>query len=207
MPFTPVVRDSMLNSVIGVPSVIQFTYASLHAAVPDANGSNELAGGSPAYARRPIAFQPAVGGRLVMNPTPTVQFDVPAGATVAFIGGWTAAVGGAFVGYGPLSSDPAMPAVFTAATDKFMAHGHGLGLNDRVLVQAYAGMSTPPGLPPGVYYADPVNSSEFRLRTAIGGPIIDLAADGVIIVQRIRIDVFSAQGTVTLASFVLGLDG
>lgn len=207
MPFPPVIRDAMLNSIIGVPSAIQITYASLHSAVPDATGSNEIAGGSPAYARKLIQFQPAVAGRLLKNPTPPVQFNVPAGATVAFVGLWSAIAGGSFCGYGPLSSDPAMPAIATASSDKFLCPGHGFALNDRILVQPAAGLSTPPGLPPGIYYADPVNSTEFKLRASIGGAYVDVAADGHLIVQRIRIDVFSAQGTVTVSTFTLGLDG
>lgn len=44
---------------------------------------NELTGGSPAYARKPVTWTAAAAGSI--SPTADTTFDVPAGATV---GGW-----------------------------------------------------------------------------------------------------------------------
>lgn len=207
MPFTPVVRDSMLNAIVGIPAVVVATHASLHSAIPDYLGSNELEGGSPAYARRPISFNPASSGRLVKNPSPQVTFSVPAGSTCMFLGLWTAITGGAFLGYGPISGDAPSVGVLTASTDKVYAPGHGLSLNDRVLIQPFTGLPTPPGCPTGVYYADPVGADEFRLRAVLGGSTVDATASGPVVFQRIRVDTFSSQGQLSVATFTIGLDG
>lgn len=207
MPFTPTVRDAMLNAILGLPAVAVATHASLHSAIPDETGSNEISGGSPAYARLPIAFTPASNGRLVKSASPAVQFNVPSATTVAYVGLWTSAVGGVFLQYSPVSGDPLNVALASSATNDLSAPGHGLLDNDRLLVSAFTGLSTPPGLPPGVYFVVNSAPNAFKLASVLDGTPIDITADGVIVYQRIRIDVFSSQGTLTVSSLTLGLDG
>lgn len=79
----------------------QHGFASLHTADPGATGTaNEVAGGSPAYARKAItwaaadAATPSVKALVATFPV----FDVPPGTTVAFVGLWTLASGGTFGG-------------------------------------------------------------------------------------------------------------
>jgi hypothetical protein len=72
-------------------------FASLHTATPNASGSNEVSGGSPAYARKALTWAAASGGSMATSNTPV--FDVPAGTTVAFVGLWSAGSGGTFYGY------------------------------------------------------------------------------------------------------------
>jgi hypothetical protein len=69
------------------------TYASVHSGDPGATGtSNELTGGSPAYARKAISFAAAAARAKAVQATfPT--FDIPAGSTVAYIGLWSAIAG------------------------------------------------------------------------------------------------------------------
>ena len=67
------------------------TQASLHSADPGQNGANEISGGSPAYARKAVTFGAAASGSITQSGTDPV-FDVPAGATVAFVGYWAGAV-------------------------------------------------------------------------------------------------------------------
>jgi hypothetical protein len=57
--------------------------ASLHTGFPATDG-NELTGGSPAYARKAIAFNAATGGSIDDTATAKV-FDVPAGVTVSAV--------------------------------------------------------------------------------------------------------------------------
>ncbi len=67
-------------------------YASLHSAYPATSG-NEINGGSPAYARKAITWATPASGAMALNGTlPT--FDVPAGATVAAVGFWSALTNG-----------------------------------------------------------------------------------------------------------------
>lgn len=72
-------------------------YAGLHTATPDASGSNEVTGGSPAYARKAITWAAASGGAKALSNAPV--FDVPASTTVAHVGLWSAATAGTFYGY------------------------------------------------------------------------------------------------------------
>ena len=75
-------------------------YASLHSADPGSTGASEILGGSPAYARKALAWGTAASGAT----TVTVTFDVPTGVTVAGAGLWSAATGGTFVGGGTVAS-------------------------------------------------------------------------------------------------------
>lgn len=72
-------------------------FASLHTAQPDASGSNEVSGGSPAYARKAVTWAAASGGAKAFSNSPV--FDVPASTTVAFVGLWSAGTAGTFYGY------------------------------------------------------------------------------------------------------------
>lgn len=65
---------------------------ALHSGDPGAanTASNELTGGSPAYARKAIAWSAASGGSMD-DSTNGAVFDVPAGSTVAWISGWNSA--------------------------------------------------------------------------------------------------------------------
>lgn len=68
------------------------TRLALHSADPGGANSatNELTGGSPAYARKAIAWNAASGGSMD-DSTNGAVFDVPAGSTVAWITGWNTA--------------------------------------------------------------------------------------------------------------------
>lgn len=68
-------------------------HASLHSADPGNTGASELSGGSPAYARKVVAMGSASAGSASETSQPV--FDVPAGATVAYVGFWSS---GVFVG-------------------------------------------------------------------------------------------------------------
>jgi hypothetical protein len=72
-------------------------FAAVHTATPDASGSNETSGGSPAYARKAVTWAASSGGAKAISNTPV--FDIPAGVTVAYIGLWSAATSGTFYGY------------------------------------------------------------------------------------------------------------
>lgn len=78
---------------------------SLHSGDPGSAGlSNELTGGTPAYARKTCVFNAAASGERLLNAN--VTFDVPAGATVAYVGHWNYN-GGAmiFIGSDPVTNE------------------------------------------------------------------------------------------------------
>jgi hypothetical protein len=67
------------------------TRLALHTGDPGAanTAANEVTGGSPAYARKAIAWNAASGGAA--TPTANVVHDVPASTTVSWISGWNTA--------------------------------------------------------------------------------------------------------------------
>jgi hypothetical protein len=91
MPYSTNAKNSMLDH-LGTEAV----FVSLHSADPGDNGANELSGGSPAYARKAITWNAATGGSMDDSNVPV--FDVPAGATVLYVGLWSAVTGGIFYG-------------------------------------------------------------------------------------------------------------
>jgi len=78
-------KNVMLDALRAV-----MTQVHLHSADPGAADSNtsELTGGSPAYARKAIAFSAATGGAI--DDTTAPVFDVAAGSTVAWVSFWNA---------------------------------------------------------------------------------------------------------------------
>ena len=58
----------------------------------DVDGTTEVSGGSPAYARKAITWNAASGGAKTISNAPV--FDIPAGTTVRAIGFVTAVSGG-----------------------------------------------------------------------------------------------------------------
>ena len=91
MPYSILGKNAMLNA-LGTLAV----YVSLHSADPGESGTNELSGGSPAYARKASTWNAASNGSMDNSNVPV--FDVPAGATVSFVGFWSAITSGTFYG-------------------------------------------------------------------------------------------------------------
>lgn len=92
--FTNNGKNAMLDYLAG-----EITEISLHDDDPSTTGANELTGGSPAYARKVPSFASASNGEVALSAP--LEFDVPAGATVAWVGYW---VDSDFVAKGELAS-------------------------------------------------------------------------------------------------------
>lgn len=86
MPYTTTAKNRMLEALRAPTTGI--ATASLHSADPGATGASEISGGTPAYARKAVAFN-AAAGAVIGQTTSDPVFDVPAGATVAFVGYWS----------------------------------------------------------------------------------------------------------------------
>ena len=91
-------KNVMLDALAAVAG-----YASLHSADPGATGTNELAGGSPAYARIAVTWGSAASGVVSLSSSP--QFNVEGGDTVAYVGLWSAATAGTFYGSDAVTSE------------------------------------------------------------------------------------------------------
>jgi hypothetical protein len=75
MPYSTAGKNLMLDALRGTSPTVAIAYASLHSASPGDTGTNEVTGGSPAYARKAITIAAASGGEVAASTQPI--FDVP----------------------------------------------------------------------------------------------------------------------------------
>lgn len=90
----------VLNAAVDAATAL-LVYGSIHSANPGGTGTSEIAGGSPAYARVAMSWDPATGAVATAD---AIDFNMPAGATAAYLGLWSAITGGTFRGSGALSA-------------------------------------------------------------------------------------------------------
>jgi hypothetical protein len=83
--YDPKARNAGVDAITAL-----ITRLALHTGDPGAadTAANEVTGGSPAYARKAVAYNAAAGGAATQNGD--VVFDVPAG-TISWISGWNTA--------------------------------------------------------------------------------------------------------------------
>jgi hypothetical protein len=198
MPFATAAKNVMLDA-------LTVDLVSLHSDYPGTDGlSNELSGGSPAYARLAITMSAASGGNRDSSTQP--QFDVPSGADVAVIGFWTN-TGTVFRGWAPNGAASNTPqAAFALDTgDTIESVGHGLSDDDRVFMYPLAD-ALPGGLSESVLY-HVVNSTtdDFQVSLTQGGSAVAITADGDLVYQQCIVESFAQQGTFTLSDADLSL--
>lgn len=97
MPWSTHYKNGALNALRNVAFQKATVFVSAHSASPGDTGLNEISGGSPAYARKQLAFVAASAGVLATNGA--VTLDIPAGTTVSHCGLWDALTNGNFLGY------------------------------------------------------------------------------------------------------------
>ena len=204
MRFSDQAKNVMLDA-LDEANAEGITHLSLHTAY-SSSGANEVTGGAPAYARQACAFGAAASGSKAMTGTET--FDVPAGTTVRWIGGWDAVTAGDFKGMTP--NGGGIPEAFTVpviADDTLEAPGHGFSNTQMVVVWAVPGVALPTGLAEGtVYHVRDATTDDLKLAATAGGAAIDLTAVGAGFLQRIVEEAFGAQGTHTISSLSLTLN-
>lgn len=186
------------------------THMSVHSAVPDDTGSNEISGGSPAYARKAVDWDAAASGSKSKDITDPV-FDIPAGTTCYFYGLWTAVTAGSFRGFAPIAGGSVKGvATVEADDDIFRSKGHGLVENDYVYIRTIAGESLPTGLSATQIYrviAGNLTTDTFQLSTSQGGSAQLVTTDGEFFFQRIIPETFGSQGTLTCDDADFDLNG
>lgn len=92
MPLNDTAKNYMLDQ-LGT----QIGFFGLHSADPGTTGTNELTGGSPAYARKAATWASAATGSMTDTGADPV-FDVASGSTVAWVGLWSSLTVGTFYG-------------------------------------------------------------------------------------------------------------
>jgi hypothetical protein len=181
------------------------THLSLHSAY-STSGANELTGGSPAYARKAATWAAASGRSKATSAS--AAFDVPAGSTVRWIGGWDAVTAGDFKGMTPNGGGTPQAFVVPDATaDVLECVAHGFTDGQTVVVWAFPGDPLPTGLAEGtVYYVRDATTDDLKLAATSGGAAINITAIGAGLLQRLVEEVFGAQGTHTVTSVTMTLD-
>jgi hypothetical protein len=180
------------------------THYSLHTGNPGSSGTNEVTGGSPAYARKAATWAAAASG--LRSNSVAAAFDVPGSTTVYFAGAWDALTSGNFYGYSGIGTS-LLNGVGTAAAigDVITAPAHGLANNDRVFISD-AGLSLPGGLAEGtVYYVVGASTDTFQLSATSAGSAVDITSVGTVNWSQTKPEVFGSQGTLTIpiGGFVL----
>jgi len=195
MPFTDAAKNAMLDAIDESAGGIGARYLSLHTAY-SATGTNEVTGGSPAYARKAATWNAAATGAKAL--ASNVVFDVPA-TTVAFIGIWDAVTVGNFLGMVPNGSAAAKLMVLDdASADTFKAAAHGFVADDRVV---FWGAALPTGVTAGtIYWVISANNTAnaFQVSASQGGAAVSITAAGYGSVQKAIVETFASQGTFTV---------
>lgn len=202
--------NQMLDSLDETPAAPSAGYAfsSLHSAY-SATGTNELTGGSPAYARKAATGAAATGRSKTF--TNASAFDVPAGATVAWVGRWTLVTGGVFLGMGPAGGGARRQFGVTAAgvtANTIDSPAHGFTAGQAVVLWAAAGAGLPTPFAEGtIYYviATGLTANVLSVSATLGGSAVTITAVGDGELQLITSEVFAGQGQYNMTGDILSL--
>lgn len=176
---------------------------SLHTAY-SATGASEVTGGSPAYVRKNVTLAAASGGSKALSSAPV--FDVPAAATVRFVGFWGAGSPESFLGMVALGGSEQEIISVDLSTDTFTVLAHGFVDTDTIVF--YNG-TVPTGLTEGTtYYVRDKTTDTFKVAATSGGSAIDITAvpTGQCVVSKIVAEAFGSQGTQTISSGSISLN-
>lgn len=178
-------------------------FGSLHTAY-STTGTNEVTGGSPAYARKALTWAAAAGGAKALAATlPT--WDVPAGTTVPWWGAWDAVTVGNFLFMMPVGASVPVGAMVELAADitnnDIFIKAHGFVADTRVVFWG----TLPTGLVVGTVYfviATGITADSFRVSATSGGAAIDITGTQPFsfFAQKCAPEVYASQGTLALSS-------
>lgn len=99
MPIATVAMRNILANAYAAAA----THAALFTGDPGTagNNTNEVTGGSPAYARKALSWSSASASAVTVTPA---AFDVPAGTTVTYAGVCSSSSGNTVLDKGPVTS-------------------------------------------------------------------------------------------------------
>lgn len=185
------------------------SHVSLHSAIPDATGSDELTGGS--YARVAVTWTAAASG--VRDNNADLTHQVPAGSTVAAYGFWSALSGGTFYGWAPRTGAGEGAAGFGtvdsagATADAIQSAGHGLSNGMRVALANVLAESLPAGLAEGtLYWVVQAATDTFEVSLTEGGASVNITGQGELFWQRVVPEAYVSAGTHVTATGALDLN-
>lgn len=207
-------KNALLNSAATNGLVTSGTHMALFTAFPPTIGSNEVAGGSPAYARKAAAWTAsASSGAISPNSGIPAAFDVPGSTTVRAVGVVTASTAGSLLAWSPAGAAARRAFSVDSAgvtNNDFFSPAHGLVAGNSVLVWPTIGAALPTGVAEDTEYfviATGLTTDSFRLSATLGGSAIDITAIGDGDVQQFTPEVFAGQGVYNVSAFSISLPG
>lgn len=190
-------------------------YLSAHTAF-STTGTNEVTGGSPAYARKLMAMD-ASTGRTADN-TDAETLDIPASTTVRWLGMFDAASAGNFLGMVPNGSTKSLVGVVVPSAEAGLAAdtivtcstaaGHGFVQDDTVVLLSIDG-SMPQGATEGTVYwvIGSPTANTLQISDTQDGQPLNFTEQGPFIISDIVEEVFGSQGTLSLGAGDLDIVG
>lgn len=206
MPLNDNGKNSCLTGGLGNA----ITHLSVHTGIPDASGSLEATGGSPAYARQAVTWAAAASGARASSGA--VTFDVPAG-TYHVIGFWSALSAGTHYGWAPINGFSSYGFGTVDANgvtnDLITSNGHGLVAGDAVIFDGVFAEALPTGLnATALWYviSTGLTTDAFKVSTTAGGAAVNITGQGELFWQKIVPETFASQGQISVASGQVVLD-
>jgi hypothetical protein len=199
MPLSLNARNRLAGWLGGATVGLPITHLSLHSAIPDSTGSNEITGGTPAYARKAVTWAAVADSVLGMQGS--VTFDVPATA-VAYVGLWTAVSGGTFMGYVPTNGGSLFGWAVGRSGDSILSPAHGLAEGDNVtLAVPSIGGSLPTGYSASaIYRVSVVDADQFDVVDTDTLLTVTPSSSAPVLWQRLVVDTYASQGTMTVSA-------
>lgn len=190
MPFNTNGRNAMLSGGLGNA----VTHLSVHDAVPDAAGSDEIAGGS--YARQAVTWDAPAGG--ARDNSGTITHEMPGGSTAVAYGYADALAAGAHYGHSLVGSTREGFGCVSAAgvtANSIQSAGHGLSNGNRVAVYNVHAESLPAGLAELVlYFVVGAAADTFQVSLTEGGGAVDITGQGELWWQDCVPETFGSAG-------------
>lgn len=196
MPFNTNGRNAMLTGGLGDT----ITHISVHDAIPDATGSDEVSGGT--YARQAVTWAAAASG--VRDNTALISHDIPAGSTAVAYGFFDALSGGGHYGHALVGSSLSGFATVDSAgvtSNAIQSAGHGLSNSDRIAVYSVHAESLPAGLTEQtLYWVVGSATNTFQVALTESGTAVDITGQGELWWQDCVPEAFNAGGQLRAAA-------
>lgn len=200
MPFNTNGRNAMVGGLAA-----NISHVSVHDAIPDAAGSDEISGGS--YARQPVTWTAPAAGEA--DTDADLIHDIPAGSTAVAYGHWDALTAGNHYGHTLIGSTlSGFGAVDQSgvASDLILSAGHGLADGDRVALYNVLAEGLPGGLVERtLYWVVQAITNGFKVSLTQGGPAVDITSEGELWWQDCVPETFGADGELFTATGALAL--
>lgn len=202
MPFNTGGRNAMLSGGLGDA----ITHVSVHDAIPDDNGSDEVVGGS--YARLPVTWTAAAAG--VRDNSADLTHEMPAGSSAVAYGFWSALSAGTYYGHalvGSLLSGFGSVDSAGVTGNLIQSAAHGLTNGNRVAVYSVQAESLPTGLVERtLYWVVGATTDTFQVSLTQGGAAVDITAQGELWWQNGVPETFGSAGQLVAATGDLDLN-